>query len=1708
MKLIKHLLSLTVALALLVGTIPLPTVTAEASGEGATYESIQLDEEKIISTAENGGEATFSFEPIESGSYAFYSYDTNVDTHGYLYDADMQFITEDDDSGDECNFRVAYRLNAGEKYYVKCGPHNSNYDGPATTYAVKIVKLLPPQSMTIGNGDTLTAYIGDHIPLWVEFGPENCAEEDVTWHSNNEAVAYVDEYGDTSFNELGTATITATSSSGLNDSIVITVSERPKATSISISQGNYVSDYVKRTIELTVDFGPENCEYEGVIWESDNEDVAVVSEYDGRVSLLSVGTATITVTSSSGLTASCLVEAKAIPTISCDEAKTITYEGNDASGLFSFTPTVDGTYAFYSFDANTATVGEILDENLSFLVSDWYDEGGEEYYTFKVVYNMTAGTQYYLRTYSPWDNSDAQFSVKISQLLPATSVSITPDSDIEIFERRDYKLDAKLNPENALEESFTWESDDETVATVNQDGTVTAVSVGTATITVTSENDLTDSVEVTVIAPEEIEQGETKTGIVSPEKPQDVFTFNPLESGKYRVIVQNSNYIETAVRDFENEVIHSSVGAWFSFDVELDVNEKYDIVSTHLEGDESIEYTVTIERLYPATTISIGNYETRNYYTDEDCHLNITLDPENAIDEKITWQTSNPEVATIEYYNYGGGQPDEDKSVNINFVSAGTVTITATSENGLHDSAEFTVVNRPTATEIKIIEVDNPTGFVGITKPLWVNSYPENSLVGELTWKSNNETVATVNENGEVKFLTTGTVTVTATNDIGLSDTCTFTVIETPVLTLGQPALITIANNEMQYLKYIPDETGPLAFYYTEISNENEPQVHVYDQDGQHLTSSGNEDFDEFEFEADETYYIGTNYNGYYDNGDGTYYLNAVKPVPATAISIDVGSEFKGYLGTEKLLQVVYDPIYAFKETIEWTSTDDDIVSVDEEGNISLKAVGTATITATSETGLSASLEVTVEDYETIELGQEMTVTIDSNTPAEYFYFTPEEDGYYSFYSYGDENYDTYGEIYSFDMDRLADDDDGGEQNHFRVKYFLEADKTYILKARFLNDNQGSFKVCVEKTNVVTSLELVSMPTKSEYYEGFSDGDIDYDGLKLKATWSDTSVTEWEYGDSWCIDGSDISRNTEEVETTGKMVLICDVASVTLNFTIIPNPVDHIELVSKGESTTYFENFGGEINYNDDGEYYHYNTNGSYDVKVKIVYKNGTSITKYVGDEVEGYQILLDSNQYEKPWVLGTNNNAIVSYLGHKVNLPITVKKNNVKSIQYVSGKVTCIENTDGEQYETYYYYYYDVPSSITLKINYTDGTSKTAKIRDRIDGKYFDTYSNQDEKPWVLGDKNSLTVSYLGFTTKVPVSVIKNPVERVELVSSPTRKYIYGDTKFGISYENNGYELYAHDLTGLSFKVYYKNGTSKTFTHNDIDQDGMVNGFRFSTNPFLSNPQIGDSTIEARYMGCDFKYKIEVLEASHVHKADSGTVLKKATCTKLGAKLYKCTLCKSTLDTVPMPKIPHAYKPTITKATLSKNGSIVKKCSCGHVASKATIKYVKSFKLSTTSYTYNGKTKTPSVVVKDSAGKTLKKNTDYTVSYASGRKKVGTYKVTIKMKGKYSGTKTLTFKINPVKTKVSKLSAAKKSLKVTISKKSTQVTGYQIQYSTSKKFKSAKTKTISKYKTTKYTIKKLKAKKTYYVRVRTYKTVKGKKYYSSWSSYKSKKTK
>ena len=182
-----------------------------------------------------------------------------------------------------------------------------------------------------------------------------------------------------------------------------------------------------------------------------------------------------------------------------------------------------------------------------------------------------------------------------------------------------------------------------------------------------------------------------------------------------------------------------------------------------------------------------------------------------------------------------------------------------------------------------------------------------------------------------------------------------------------------------------------------------------------------------------------------------------------------------------------------------------------------------------------------------------------------------------------------------------------------------------------------------------------------------------------------------------------------------------------------------------------------------------------------------------------------------------------------------------------------------------------------------------------------------------------------------------------------------------------------------------------------------------------------------------------------------------------------------------------HTYTTTTTKATLTKNGKVESKCSvCGVVSKTTTVYYPKTISLSKTVYTYNGKVQTPSVTVKDSKGKTLKKNTDYTIKYERGRANPGKYSVTVTFKGKYSGTKTLSYTIAPKTT--SKVTASQTTSSVTLKwNKVTAATGYRVFQKVNGKWK-----TLTNTTKLTYTIKKLKAGTKYTFAVRPY-TVDGK---------------
>ena len=299
----------------------------------------------------------------------------------------------------------------------------------------------------------------------------------------------------------------------------------------------------------------------------------------------------------------------------------------------------------------------------------------------------------------------------------------------------------------------------------------------------------------------------------------------------------------------------------------------------------------------------------------------------------------------------------------------------------------------------------------------------------------------------------------------------------------------------------------------------------------------------------------------------------------------------------------------------------------------------------------------------------------------------------------------------------------------------------------------------------------------------------------------------------------------------------------------------------------------------------------------------------------------------------------------------------------------------------------------------------------------------------------------------------------------------------------------------------------------------------------------------------CNTVIKVQTVINATGHKPSGWIVDKAASIGVKGSKHKECTVCKKVLETAEIPALSrisiskasvtlststYAYdgkakKPGVTvklngktlkngtdytvsysnntkvgtaKVTITGKGNYT-----GSVSKTYSIK--NNFKKATVSgistKAFTGKNITQSITVKYN-GKTLKNGTDYTVSY-SNNKKIGTATVKIAGKGSYTGTITKTFKINPAKQEIQKLTAKSKAFFVDWAQKGS-ATGYEIQYATNSKFTSAKKVTITNKKTDKTTISKLSGKKKYYVRVRSYTTVKGTKYYGAWSASKSVTTK
>ncbi|MBQ3431637.1 MAG: leucine-rich repeat domain-containing protein [Clostridia bacterium] len=306
----------------------------------------------------------------------------------------------------------------------------------------------------------------------------------------------------------------------------------------------------------------------------------------------------------------------------------------------------------------------------------------------------------------------------------------------------------------------------------------------------------------------------------------------------------------------------------------------------------------------------------------------------------------------------------------------------------------------------------------------------------------------------------------------------------------------------------------------------------------------------------------------------------------------------------------------------------------------------------------------------------------------------------------------------------------------------------------------------------------------------------------------------------------------------------------------------------------------------------------------------------------------------------------------------------------------------------------------------------------------------------------------------------------------------------------SKGFTVYTCENCGDTYRTDYEPATD---THE----------YKAVTTEVSSCSQAGVKTYTCTI--CGDKYTEAIPMKAHTVVSDNAV---EPTCTKYGLSAGEyCSVCGKIFETQEkIEPLGHDFGAVVTPATLTANGVITHPCSrCDNTEASEVIYAPKTFTLAKTSYVYTGKAIAPAVAVKDSKGKALVKGTDYDVLYKNNIN-IGTASVVITFKGNYEGTKTLAFTILPKATNLA-LAGAKKAFTAKWTKVA-GVTGYQIQYAINAKFTVAKAVTVKGAAKYAQAVKNLKGGAKYYVRIRTYKTVGGKNYFSTWSAAKAVTTK
>ena len=617
---------------------------------------------------------------------------------------------------------------------------------------------------------------GDENWIFANIDPWDATDQNLVWSSSDESVAKV--YTEDGRNAVikavnaGEATITATASNGISASCVVRVEKRfVDVWGIYLNQYNLnMTEGDSATLTATID--PADATDQTITWSSSDENLAVVKAdgAEATVTALAPGYVEIYASVSNGMTATCYINVESrfieVTGISFDHSELNLTEGDTAwlNATVSPDDATDKTLTWTSSDESVVRVSE----------------NGE-------VTAVAPGTATVTVTASNGLTASCNVNVE-ARFIEVTGISLD-QSELNLTEGDTAWLNATVFPDDATDRTLTWTSSDESVVRVSENGEVTAVAPGNATVTVTSSNGMTTSCSVTVtarvIAVTEVVLDNTSLEMTEGDTVSLTATVNPADATD-KTLTWTSSDASVASVSANGEVKALKAGTAI-------------ITVSSANGKTATCEVNVAKKIIEVTSVSLD--QTKLELTEGDtATLTATVNPSDATDKTLTWTSSDASVASV------------SATGEVKALKEGTTNITVSSVNGKTATCVVTVAKK--IIEVVSVSLDKTSLDMteGDTATLTATVNPSDASDKTLTWTSSDTSVASVSVNGEVQALKAGTATITVSTANGKTATCVVTVepkvIEMQSITLDAEELALEVGDTHQFLATVlPAET-------------------------------------------------------------------------------------------------------------------------------------------------------------------------------------------------------------------------------------------------------------------------------------------------------------------------------------------------------------------------------------------------------------------------------------------------------------------------------------------------------------------------------------------------------------------------------------------------------------------------------------------------------------------------------------------------------------------------------------------------------------------------------------------------------------------------------------------------------------------------------------------------------------------------------------